>query len=143
MASVWVTCEFAHEMSSCASLNKHYPQAAPRYAMGSFQYDGSVSSTDGDHIYANIPTTTEILLTHTPPHGICDTTRRGKHAGCYVLRDRLNSPDLSLCRLHVFGHIHEAQGAEVLPKVQDPEKVRVSVNAAMHMFEPIIVDLLN
>ncbi|KAH8106900.1 Metallo-dependent phosphatase [Cristinia sonorae] len=119
--------------------------ATPRYALGAFQYSGMLSSVEGVDIYARIPPNTEILLTHTPALGICDITKRGKHAGCHALRDRLESPDLSNCRLHVFGHIHEAQGVEVHPVGDgtDTLKVRVSVNAAMHDYNPIIVDLLD
>ncbi|TCD70259.1 hypothetical protein EIP91_004160 [Steccherinum ochraceum] len=119
--------------------------AAPRYALGAFQYDGTLTSSDGSSIYAQIPTSTEILLTHTPAHGICDVTKRGKHAGCYALRSRLDSPELSNCRLHVFGHIHEAQGAEINPAnaTHDRDNIRVSVNAAMHEYNPVIVDLMN
>lgn len=74
-------------------------------------------------------------MTHGPPQGILDLSRRGKTAGCTSLRDRLFSsgtvndserpssddtasdntkawlPDV---RLHVFGHIHEAWGAQII-----------------------------
>ncbi|THH29082.1 hypothetical protein EUX98_g5104 [Antrodiella citrinella] len=118
-------------------------QAAPRYALGAFQY---VGAQDGDAIYAEIPPSTEILLTHTPGWGICDVSKRGNHAGCRSLKNRLESPELSKCRLHVFGHIHEAQGAAVHPVSADGElsqMVRVSVNAALHDYPATIVDLLN
>jgi hypothetical protein len=61
--------------------------------------------------YARIPADTEILLTHTPPYEVLDTTRRGKNAGCDVLAARLE--ELQACRLHLFGHIHEAHGAVI------------------------------
>lgn len=55
--------------------------------------------------------------------------------------------DLKNCRLHVFGHIHEAHGVSVSPlktASKSPERERVSVNAAMpHSGSAIIVDLLN
>lgn len=44
------------------------------------------------------------------------------------------------CRLHVFGHIHEARGAEI------GEGGRVHVNAAIGSRmggRPVVVDLLN
>ncbi|KAF8350879.1 Metallo-dependent phosphatase-like protein [Amanita rubescens] len=84
--------------------------SAPRYAEGAFQY---VTAADANAIYQRIPDDTEILVTHTPPNGILDKTRRGKHAGCKELEQRLNS--LKSCRLHVFGHIHEGAGAAILP----------------------------
>jgi len=105
--------------------------SAPRYAEGAFQY---VTGAEADAIYQKIPDDTEILITHTPPNGTLDRTRRGKHAGCKQLGQRLNS--LKSCRLHVFGHIHESAGAVILPGG------RVAVNAALaSKGRPIIVDL--
>jgi len=110
--------------------------AAPRYAVGAFQY----LSGEGSAIYARIPPATEILLTHTPPHGILDHTRRAKDAGCVELLTRLESEDLRKCRLHVFGHIHEAHGA----CIDSEGGGRVSVNAALpHDGQAVIVDLKN
>jgi hypothetical protein len=100
-------------------------------------------------IYARIPSDTEILLTHTPPYGVLDKTRRGKHAGCDVLAARLEQ--LHACRLHVFGHIHEAHGARIEggkggksnADVKDRTR-RVSINAALPSDKrPIVVDLKN
>ena len=86
---------------------------------------------------------TEILLTHTPPYGVCDLSKKGKHAGCPSLASRLDSKDLANCRLHVFGHIHEAYGATISSS-EGLRKGRVSVNAALRHDElPAIVDLLN
>jgi Icc-related predicted phosphoesterase len=65
----------------------------------------------GDEIgqtWAQIPTNTEVLITHGPPMGILDRTFLGKHVGCEMLQARLEV--LGQLRLHVFGHIHEAQG---------------------------------
>lgn len=56
------------------------------------------------------------------------------------------SPDLQLCRLHIFGHIHEAHGTVVtaVDRGEGAPAERVSVNAAMsYSSPPIIVDLLN
>ena len=104
---------------------------------------GGFGSKEGDEIYARIPRSTEILLTHTPPYGICNLSKRGKHAGCPSLASRLDSEDLANCRLHVFGHIHEAYGA-TLSGPEGLRNSRVSVNAALYNDEiPVIVDLLN
>lgn len=114
-------------------------QAVPRYELGSFQYEGSA---EAQAIYSRIPSSTEILLTHTPPYGICDETKRQKRAGCPTLAERLSSEDLNGLRLHVFGHIHEAYGTWVTPPESSHE--RVSVNAAMPNSDcAVIVDLLN
>ncbi|KAL0947319.1 hypothetical protein HGRIS_013438 [Hohenbuehelia grisea] len=111
--------------------------AAPRYCHGAFQYTNSL---EGDEIYSRIPDDVEILLTHTPPHGMLDLSKKGTNAGCRSLAERLKT--LSACRLHVFGHIHEAHGATVIPR--DGERgERAAVNAALGHRNPIIVDFLN
>lgn len=95
-------------------------------------------------IYARIPPECEILLTHTPPYEVLDKTRRGKNAGCDVLAARLTQ--LYACRLHVFGHIHEAHGAVIEDGLEsdDGPLKRVSVNAALaHDGRAIVVDLKN
>lgn len=86
------------------------------------------------------------MVTHTPPFGVLDETRRGKHAGCQILASRLN--ELPHCRLHVFGHIHEAHGAKLERRMVAAEGQQarcndlVSVNAAVYNgTQPIIVDL--
>lgn len=89
-------------------------------------------------IYSRIPNDTEILLTHTPAEHILDETKREVRAGCAILATRLK--ELEWCRLHVFGHIHEARGAEI------GEDVKVHVNAAIGSRmggQPVVVDLLN
>ena len=97
-------------------------------------------------IYARIPPDTEILLTHTPPYDVLDKTRRGKNAGCDVLAARLEQ--LHACRLHVFGHIHEAHGASIEGEMEDGDGKdrarRVSINAALPSDKrAVVVDLKN
>ena len=58
-------------------------------------------------VWAGIPEHVDILITHTPPFGILDTTSLGRSVGCEELRKRLKS--LSP-RLHLFGHVHESYG---------------------------------
>jgi len=102
---------------------------------------------EAEDIYAGIPSDTEILLTHTPPYGLLDKTRRGKNAGCDVLGARLEQ--LHACRLHVFGHIHEAHGVSIRELKKDGEDGkddvrRVSINAALRLDkQAIVVDLKN
>jgi len=104
---------------------------------------------EAEDIYARIPSDTEILLTHTPPYEVLDKTRRGKNAGCGVLAARLEQ--LHACRLHVFGHIHEAHGARIEGENWDENDVdgkdrvrRVSINAALPSDKRVIVvDLKN
>ena len=49
-------------------------------------------------------------LTHGPPYQIFDRTNGDDDSGCEALRARLS--DLRP-RLHLFGHIHEAHGANI------------------------------
>ncbi|KAJ3843268.1 Metallo-dependent phosphatase, partial [Lentinula raphanica] len=114
--------------------------ASPLHSSGAFQYG---TKEEAKEINSRIPSHTEILLTHTPPYQTLDKTRRDKHAGCKVLGKRLTSGRLRHCRLHVFGHIHEAAGAVIIDAV-DGRAERVAVNAAMmHRGKPIVVDLKN
>ncbi|THV07852.1 hypothetical protein K435DRAFT_825185 [Dendrothele bispora CBS 962.96] len=126
--------------------------AAPRYADGAFQYTNRV---EAKAISSLIPSDVEILLTHTPAHGILDWARRGRHAGCESLLERLGK--LSKLHLHVFGHIHESKGAQIvplrpgagiyaIPEVERPKRLEwVAVNAAMLAVQgpAIVVDLMN
>lgn len=58
-------------------------------------------------IWNKIPISTEVLITHGPPHGILDQVRGGTHLGCEELKLRLAAVRP---RVHVFGHIHDAYG---------------------------------
>ncbi|GJJ12500.1 hypothetical protein Clacol_006743 [Clathrus columnatus] len=121
--------------------------AVPRYVDGAFQYT-TPETAEGNLIPSDI----DILLTHTPPHGIHDFSGQGNHAGCPILASRLRaiehnvrttgrkSTTATYCRLHVWGHIHEARGASISTTILNRE--RVQVNAAIRReYPPIIVDL--
>jgi Icc-related predicted phosphoesterase len=70
-----------------------------------------------------------------------DTTKRGNNVGCKTLAAKLEQ--LTACRLHVFGHIHEAHGAQII-KDDVTGHERIAVNAALFPGrKPIIVDLKN
>ena len=53
-----------------------------------------------------IPRGTDVLMTHSPPHGILDATAYHR-LGCEELTKRVA---IVRPKLHVFGHIHEAYG---------------------------------
>lgn len=135
-----------------------YPlKAAPFYVQGAFQYfePGEAEgpffcNIPPPHLsesysrieeWKRIPNDVEILMTHTPAFGILDQTRRGKKAGCPKLAERIEA--LESCRLHVFGHIHEAHGACTRDRrVGDTDNELAFVNAALHdADQAIIVDL--
>lgn len=56
------------------------------------------------HIYSSMPSDTDILVTHTPPYGICDTVKyQSYHLGSVSLLEKVREikPEI-----HIFGHIH-------------------------------------
>jgi predicted phosphodiesterase len=57
--------------------------------------------------WALIPDTTDVLVTHGPPHGVLDRNFDGTPVGCEDLRDAMKRVRP---RVHVFGHIHEGYG---------------------------------
>eukprot|EP00736_Rhodelphis_marinus_P014242 Rmarinus@m.20050 len=59
--------------------------------------------------WRQIPSDTDVLVTHTPPLGHGDLTKRRKRAGCVDLL--LEIEGRIKPKLHVFGHIHEGYGA--------------------------------
>ena len=86
--------------------------------------------------WEQIPDDTNVLITHTPPLGILDRNRRSKPQGCPLLRSRIE--ELADLKLHVFGHIHESYGMEVINGVtfcnaalQDGKRLR----------KPMVVEL--
>ncbi|MGC1496524.1 MAG: metallophosphoesterase [Sulfitobacter sp.] len=48
-----------------------------------------------------------VLITHSPPKGLCDRQRDGRHDGAAAILDTLRSKGP---RLHLCGHIHAAFG---------------------------------
>lgn len=54
-----------------------------------------------------IPAHTDVLITHTPPFGILDTSQAERKLGCEFLRQQL--PRIQP-KLHVFGHVHASFG---------------------------------
>ncbi|KAL4229003.1 metallophosphoesterase domain-containing protein 1 [Mactra antiquata] len=79
----------------------------------SIQYRGydAFQLPEGDHMkmkWDKIPDDVDILMTHGPPYGICDITKRGLHAGCLDLLSSIQTRIKP--KVHVFGHIHEGYG---------------------------------
>merc|ERR1712080_574052 len=58
-------------------------------------------------IWAMLPASIDVLLTHTPPHGIGDRCSTGTRVGCEMLTAAINERAISV---NVFGHIHDAYG---------------------------------
>ena len=58
-------------------------------------------------VWTQIPSDTDILMTHGPPEGILDKNLDGFPCGCVHLKSAVERVKP---KLHVFGHIHEAYG---------------------------------
>jgi Icc-related predicted phosphoesterase len=57
--------------------------------------------------WAQIPASTDVLITHCPPYGIGDNTELPGHEGCRELYARVKEVSPTL---HVFGHVHQNRG---------------------------------
>ncbi|EMD00660.1 hypothetical protein BAUCODRAFT_144301 [Baudoinia panamericana UAMH 10762] len=72
-----------------------------------FQYPPDESEA----LWQAIPEDTDVLITHTPPAGYCDTSAHWVEGGCASLLRRL-------CQvrplLHVCGHCHEGRGVQII-----------------------------
>lgn len=64
-----------------------------------------------------IPEDIDVLITHGPPQGILDrvlhhaSPNMGENVGCRDLFDKICDLDI---KMHIFGHIHEGSGVEVV-----------------------------
>jgi Icc-related predicted phosphoesterase len=58
-----------------------------------------------------IPNDIDILVTHGPPANILDKCEHGERVGCKELYEAVKRVNP---RIHVFGHIHEEYGTEVI-----------------------------
>jgi hypothetical protein len=84
-----------------------------------------------------IPMGIDLLITHTPPLGIGDQTKRGSHVGCEEL---LPAVHRIRPRVHCFGHIHEGYGDWVADGIRF---INASVmDASMRVVnKPVLLDL--
>jgi Icc-related predicted phosphoesterase len=100
---------YTFDLANGASLSVYAsPYTASKACTWGFQYR---PSADGkDHTW-DIKPNTDIVITHSPPHGVLDYTDHKTRAG---------SPSLFAAvakakpKMHCFGHIHEAWGAKVV-----------------------------
>jgi Icc-related predicted phosphoesterase len=72
-----------------------------------FQYD----EDDAEAYWSAVPSEVDILITHAPPRGHCDSSRHWQGGGCPAL-----ARTISRVRplLHVCGHCHEGRGVEIV-----------------------------
>ena len=73
-------------------------------------YDWAFNRERGEEIKKHwdlIPKDTDVLITHGPPKGILDKTKRGEEVGCEELLKKVLEVKP---KIHAFGHIHEGYG---------------------------------
>jgi|SRR6185369_6144923 len=78
--------------------------------------------------WEKIPDEVDILVTHTPPHGIMDANFQEKHCGSKGLLGQLIYRIRPF--LHVFGHIHEDYGQRETMACREGKRMH-SVNASV------------
>ena len=96
-------------------------------------------------MFSKIQEDTNILLTHTPAHGILDYSN-GKLCGSTTLLNRIQEiKSLGDLKYHIFGHIHMDDGNSK-EHIGDNEKTDyIAVNACninyLGFYEPIIIEI--
>lgn len=60
--------------------------------------------------FEHIPDTVDVLITHSPPYGILDSTPAKKNLGSRSLLERVCQVKP---RYHIFGHIHDSYGKHI------------------------------
>ncbi len=104
-----------------------------RYGQWAFMIRGKVRKLAFDLI----PDDTDVLITHGPPLGILDRSKKGEHCGCQHLKKRVLEVKP---KYHFFGHIHEGRGGE---RVEETEFYNVSSCTRDYNCtnEPVVVDV--
>jgi len=92
-----------------------------------------------DQHWQQIPSDTDVVVTHGPCYGKLDRVGNGEHVGCEMLLRRLET---IRPKLHICGHIHSGYGTAIL----GPTRM---INAAICTEDyrpinaPFVVDLEN
>lgn len=94
-----------------------------------------------DDYWKLIPDDTDILITHSPPHGVLDKCLNG-NVGSKTL---LEAIERIKPKLHIFGHIHECGGSKLLYKHEGPNTWCVNASIVNERYEhvnkPIRIEL--
>jgi Icc-related predicted phosphoesterase len=93
-----------NESVNIMGLNIYGSPFTPQFGYWSFMMDRS----DMHKVWDNIPTGTDVLVTHGPRSGILDATGHGA-VGCAKLGKAI---DRVKPKLHCFGHIHGNAGVQ-------------------------------
>lgn len=75
-----------------------------------FMYD---SQEKGERYFSMIPRGIDVLITHGPPYMVLDENKYGTNCGCPILYRYLAK---LRPKLHIFGHIHEQGGKQIIFK---------------------------
>lgn len=119
-----------------ASGDGTFPYMAYRYESNQDRFNPPEKTTKyAEAVVINpIPDKVDIVMTHTPPLGHLDRVKNGGYLGCRSLQRAIAR---AKPRLHCFGHIHEAYGAEritwsgLLPDYDDEKSI-----GSRQTFEP-------
>lgn len=92
-----------------------------------------------------IPDDTDVLITHGPPHGICDEAYRvgyntTEHTGC---KDLLDATLRIAPKLHLFGHIHYSGQTSYLAPKTTYANVSMLNEAYLVWGKPMVFDIDN
>lgn len=88
--------------------------------------------------WAQIPTDTDILVTHCPPFLTLDRVLNEERVGCEMLQQTVEK--IVKPKLHVFGHIHESYG--IVEKAGTTYINACVCNERYRLFnQPIVFDL--
>lgn len=68
-----------------------------------------IYENEKEKLWNEIPINVDIVITHSPPHGILDMSTKSRHKGCTGLFDRIKKVKPSC---HVFGHVHASHGIQ-------------------------------
>lgn len=94
------------QLANGASLSVYAsPYTASKSCTWGFQYRPSAEHT------WDIKPNTDIVITHSPPHGVLDYTEHKTRAGSLSLFAAVAQ---AKPKMHCFGHIHEAWGAKLV-----------------------------
>lgn len=102
-ASIGVTL-LNHESVEIEGVRTFGSPYTPEFFDWAFMY----KREDGEKVWDQIPSGTQVLLTHGPALGILDLCPNG-HVGCEDLKNKILYGLPSL-KYHLFGHIHESYG---------------------------------
>lgn len=73
---------------------------------GEGSWDQGLDEEEAERLLSACPSD-GVLVTHSPPFGIADTQRDGRHDGSLAIHNAIR---VSAPRLHLCGHIHNAWG---------------------------------